>query len=74
MHTSRNRPMHDKRRRIWSPAFSDKALRGYEKRVQKYNDLLIKQISAFSGKKSPLKAETLSKLNVSRLTLYQVNQ
>jgi cytochrome P450 len=49
MHTTRDKAIHDRRRRIWSPAFSDKALRGYENRVQKYNDLLIKQISAFSG-------------------------
>ena len=41
--------MHDRRRRIWIPAFSDKALRGYENRVKKYNDLLVQQISAFSG-------------------------
>src|SRR4051812_42208218 len=47
MHTTRDRSVHDRRRRIWSPAFSDKALRGYENRIQKYNDLLIKQISAF---------------------------
>lgn len=28
MHTCRDRAQHDRRRRIWSPAFSDKALRG----------------------------------------------
>jgi cytochrome P450 len=50
MHTSRNRVVHDQRRRIWSPAFSDKALRGYENRVQKYNDLLIQRLEESSGK------------------------
>lgn len=50
MHSTRSRAVHDRRRRIWSPAFSDKALRGYEKRVQKYNNTLIEQLNAFSGK------------------------
>jgi len=50
MHTTREKGLHDRRRRVWSPAFSDKALRGYEKRVQVYNDLLVQQIAAFSGK------------------------
>lgn len=50
MHTSRNRQMHDKRRRIWSPAFSDKALRGYEDRIRPYEDKLAEQLRAFGGK------------------------
>jgi len=50
MHSTRSRLEHDKRRRIWSPAFSDKALRGYEKRVHKYNELLTQQVESFSGK------------------------
>lgn len=49
MHSTRSRADHDARRRIWSGAFSDKALRGYEERVQKYNKALIKQINSFSG-------------------------
>ncbi|KIW89107.1 uncharacterized protein Z519_09959 [Cladophialophora bantiana CBS 173.52] len=49
MHTCRDRAQHDRRRRIWSPAFSDKALRGYENRVQKYNDLLIKKLEESNG-------------------------
>jgi hypothetical protein len=49
MHTTRDKAFHDRRRRVWAPAFSDKALRGYESRVQVYNDLLVKQITAFSG-------------------------
>lgn len=49
MHTTRDKAMHDRRRRIWSPAFSDKALRGYESRVQKYNDMFIKQMDGLAG-------------------------
>ncbi|KIY02863.1 uncharacterized protein Z520_01328 [Fonsecaea multimorphosa CBS 102226] len=49
MHTSRNRAQHDRRRRIWSPAFSDKALRGYENRVQKYNDLFLQKVEESKG-------------------------
>ncbi|KAE8036859.1 hypothetical protein FH972_009492 [Carpinus fangiana] len=50
MHTSRNRVMHDRRRRVWSPAFSDKALRGYEERIKPYGQKLVDQLSAFGGK------------------------
>ncbi|KAF2725012.1 putative cytochrome P450 [Polychaeton citri CBS 116435] len=50
MHTTRDRAMHDRRRRIWSPAFSDRALRGYEERVQVYNDKLIQRIEASNGR------------------------
>ncbi|KAJ0414329.1 cytochrome P450 [Aspergillus carlsbadensis] len=50
MHTTRNRAEHDRRRRVWSPAFSDKALRGYEARIEGYNKALIRQIEAFNGK------------------------
>lgn len=49
MHTTRSRAMHDRRRRIWAPAFSDKALRGYENRVQGLNDLLISRIVDTNG-------------------------
>ena len=50
MHTTRDKAFHDRRRRIWSPAFSDKALRGYENRMKKYNDLLLKHIDENVGK------------------------
>lgn len=50
MHTTRDRALHDRRRRIWAPAFSDKALRGYESRIKVYNDLLINKIGNLSGK------------------------
>ncbi|KAI1620861.1 putative P450 monooxygenase [Exophiala viscosa] len=49
MHTSRDRAIHDRRRRIWSPAFSDRALRGYEQRIRGYNDLLIKKLDESNG-------------------------
>lgn len=49
MHTTRSRAMHDRRRKIWVPAFSDKALRGYEHRVQGLNDLLISRIVETNG-------------------------
>jgi len=51
MHTTRDKAHHDRRRRVWAPAFSDKALRGYETRIKVYNDLLVKQINSFSGKR-----------------------
>lgn len=49
MHTSRSRVLHDKRRRIWSPAFSDRALRGYEDRMRPYGDKLVEQLRALGG-------------------------
>lgn len=45
MHTSRDRAQHDRRRKVWAPAFSPAALKGYEARVQRYNDLLIEGLS-----------------------------
>ena len=50
MHTTRDRPTHDRRRRVWAPAFSDRALRGYETRIQKYNDLMLQNIEQNVGK------------------------
>ena len=50
LQTQRSRAAHDQRRRIWSPAFSDKALRGYEERIKKYRHKLIAQIEAFDGR------------------------
>ncbi|KAL3457963.1 cytochrome P450 [Aspergillus heterothallicus] len=46
----RDRAAHARRRRIWSPAFSDRALRGYETRVERYNKALLRQIEALDGK------------------------
>ena len=50
MHTTRDKTLHDRRRRIWAPAFSDKALRGYEGRIKEYNDLLIDKFDELAGK------------------------
>ena len=50
LQTLRIKALHDKRRRVWSTAFSDKALRGYEERIQKYRDKLIAQIETFDGR------------------------
>ena len=47
--STRNKAVHDHRRRAWSPAFSTNALRGYEERIEVFNAELIKQIIASSG-------------------------
>lgn len=49
MQTLRTKTLHDQRRRIWSPAFNDQALRGYEQRIQKYRNKPIARIEAFDG-------------------------
>lgn len=49
LHTTRDHAWHGQRRRVWSSAFSDKALRGYEERIRKYSDSLEQQMSRFSG-------------------------
>lgn len=49
MHTTRDRALHDRRRRVWSPAFSEKALRGYEDRIQKYIDTFLTKLSELNG-------------------------
>ncbi|KAL8832578.1 MAG: hypothetical protein Q9170_004822 [Blastenia crenularia] len=50
LHTTRDHAWHGQRRRIWSPAFSDKALRGYEARIRKYTSSLAEQMSTLSTK------------------------
>ena len=50
MHSTRNRTHHDMRRRVWSPAFSDKALRNHEERIRSYNEQLKERLLAFAGK------------------------
>ena len=52
LHTTRDRGLHDRRRRVWAPAFSDKSLRGYETRVQSLNDLLISKLDDTEGNKN----------------------
>ena len=45
----REKPLHDRRRRVWSTGFSDKALRGYERRIQVYRQKLFDQLMACEG-------------------------
>jgi tryprostatin B 6-hydroxylase len=47
--STRERGAHDRRRRVWSPAFSDKALRGYAERTKIYDDQLLSRIEAASA-------------------------
>ncbi|KAK5677365.1 hypothetical protein LTS10_009935 [Elasticomyces elasticus] len=49
MHTTRSRALHDRRRRVWAPGFSDRALREYETHVQMFNDKLIERIRQHGG-------------------------
>lgn len=41
---------HNELRRIWSPAFSTKAVRGYETRIQPYRNKLMAGLDAYDGK------------------------
>lgn len=52
--TTRDRAAHDRRRRLLAPAFSDKALRGYAPRIQRYNDLLVNRIDEFAAAGKPM--------------------
>ena len=49
MHTTRDKTLHEKRRKVWVPAFSEKAIRDYEGRISGYTDLLIEKIAAYKG-------------------------
>ncbi|GIZ48134.1 hypothetical protein CKM354_001120700 [Cercospora kikuchii] len=49
MHTTRDKGLHDRRRRVWAPAFSDKALRDYEIEIQKFNDKLVQKLAEHNG-------------------------
>ncbi|KAH7311409.1 putative cytochrome P450 [Stachybotrys elegans] len=49
IHTSRDHQFHHSRRRVWSQAFSDKALRGYENRIVSYNRALIDRLYEYGG-------------------------
>jgi tryprostatin B 6-hydroxylase len=50
----RDRTVHDQRRRIWSPAFSDKALRDYAQRIKVYEDQLISRLDDASSSATSL--------------------
>ena len=49
IHTSRDHEFHGERRRSWSQSFSDKALRGYERRIALYNKTLIDRLGEHGG-------------------------
>ncbi|TKA73897.1 hypothetical protein B0A55_03788 [Friedmanniomyces simplex] len=49
MHTMRDRALHDRRRRVWAPGFSDKSLREYEGKVREFNDKLIERVRQHGG-------------------------
>ena len=49
MHTSRNKALHDKRRKVWAPAFSDRALKAYEIKVDSFNDKIVRRFAEFQG-------------------------
>jgi tryprostatin B 6-hydroxylase len=49
MQTTRSKSVHDRRRRIWAPAFSDKALREYEIVVSAWNTKLVDRFGKFDG-------------------------
>lgn len=45
LQSTRHRLDHSRRRRLWSTAFSEKAVRGYEKRMMSYQDQLLAQLA-----------------------------
>lgn len=49
----RNTEQHHARRRVWSTAFSDKLLRGYEQRIRPYRRKLINRIREISSSEDP---------------------
>ena len=49
MHTTRDKGLHDRRRRVWAPAFSEKAIRDYETEVTRLNDQFIQKMEDFDG-------------------------
>ena len=49
MQTARTKAVHGQRRRVWSTAFSTKALRNYEIRFNSFQEILLEQIATFAG-------------------------
>lgn len=49
MHTTRDKGLHDRRRSVWAPASSDKALREYEATVKEFNDKLVQEVAEARG-------------------------
>jgi len=50
MHTTRSKELHDRRRKVWAPAFSQKALLSYEATIDEYNDLMVRRIGESGSK------------------------
>lgn len=50
LHTSRNKKVHDARRRVFSKAFTPSALRDYEERVAMHCEEFIRQMDRLSGR------------------------
>ncbi|KAK0328681.1 hypothetical protein LTR82_000613 [Friedmanniomyces endolithicus] len=49
MQTMRSKLEHGQRRKIWAPAFSDKALRAYETKIESYNDKYVRRVTESIG-------------------------
>ena len=47
---TRSKTLHDKRRKLWDMALSQKALSQYESRVLHYAEQLVASLAAFDGK------------------------
>jgi len=53
LHTTRDPAIYAARRRVWSSAFSEKDIRGYENRVQVYIERFLAQIDGHYGIPTP---------------------
>ncbi|KAK1058047.1 hypothetical protein LTR33_013493 [Friedmanniomyces endolithicus] len=49
MQTMRSKLEHGQRRKIWAPAFSDKALRAYKTKIDSYNDKYVRRVTESIG-------------------------
>lgn len=54
LNTTRSKPDHDRRRRIWDSGFSTKALANYEDRVVEYAELLESRIADLAAANQPV--------------------
>ncbi|KAK2734555.1 hypothetical protein FQN55_002597 [Onygenales sp. PD_40] len=50
LHTMRDKKVHEKRRKVFSKAFSPASLRIYEPRVSEHTEILIQQLAKMDGK------------------------
>ena len=49
MHTTRDKALHDRRRKMWVPAFSEKAVRDYETRIDGLENTLVNKIAGLQN-------------------------